>query len=113
MFLDALMSALCVRVDDAKCLFALSLLYAMIRNEGIHPRLLEAFSLKPLATEGEALQYNSELVSLLLCILDTATATGQPVIQDIASFPTVLGMRPCCKSALRQHTDSTWYCVGV
>ena len=34
MFLDALMSALCVRVDDAKCLFALSLLYAMIRNEG-------------------------------------------------------------------------------
>jgi len=58
-----------------------------------------------LCQEGEALQYNSELVSLLLCILDTATATGQPVIQDIVSFPTVLGMRPCSKSALRQHRD--------
>jgi len=39
MFLDALMSALCVRVDDAKCLFALSLLYAMIRNEGLAQRV--------------------------------------------------------------------------
>jgi len=28
-----------VRVDDAKCLFALSLLYAMIRNEGLAQRV--------------------------------------------------------------------------
>ena len=34
MFLDALMNALSVRTDDAKCLFTLSLLYAMVHNQG-------------------------------------------------------------------------------
>lgn len=68
MFLDVLMNALSVRNDDSRCLFTLSLLLAMIQNEGacsnnlvlwtnfhcclhnlgVHPKLLEAFSLKPL-----------------------------------------------------------------
>ena len=34
-FLDALMGALSVRNDDSRCLFALSLIYAMLQNEGM------------------------------------------------------------------------------
>ena len=110
------MAALSVRSDDSRCLFSLCLLYAMIKNggqalqchhgrcvitwgcpslPGIHPKLLEAFCLRPLPSvsatphllaadgqvphpqEGGVALYNSELVCLLLSILDTATAAGQ------------------------------------
>ncbi len=33
-FLDALMSALAVRSDDSKCLFALALIYSLVKNKG-------------------------------------------------------------------------------
>ena len=33
-FLDALMSALSVRSDDSRCLFAITLIYSLVRNEG-------------------------------------------------------------------------------
>lgn len=78
-FLDTLMGALSVRTDDARCLFTLCLLYAMTENKGIHPKLLEAFSLRPLPAEEGAPQYNSEVVTLLLAVLDTATATGNSI----------------------------------
>lgn len=72
------------------------LLVSVLLITGIHSKLLEAFSLRapPLVSratlnlicdvcsiwllqEQDSLQYNSELVSLLLSILDTATATSE------------------------------------
>jgi protein CLEC16A len=76
MFLDALMSALSARTDDQRCLFTLCLLYALVQNKGVHHKLLEAFSLLPSPNEEAGLRYNSELVVLLLALLDTATASG-------------------------------------
>ena len=46
-FLESVLSAIIPAPnDDSRCLFAISLFYAMLHNEGINPRLLEAFSLK-------------------------------------------------------------------
>ena len=46
-FIDSILSAMIPPSnDDSLCLFAISLFYALIHNEGIDPRLLEAFSLK-------------------------------------------------------------------
>ncbi|XP_064406876.1 protein CLEC16A-like isoform X2 [Halichondria panicea] len=76
-FLDALMSALAVRSDDSKCLFALALIYSLVKNKGVHPRLLEAFSLTPLSSQGsKATGYNNEVITLILSILDTSTVTS-------------------------------------
>ena len=46
-FLDSILSAMIPPPDDdSRCLFAISLIYAIMNNTGINPCLLEAFSLK-------------------------------------------------------------------
>ena len=46
-FIDSILSSMIPPSnDDSLCLFAISLFYALIHNEGVDPHLLEAFSLK-------------------------------------------------------------------
>jgi hypothetical protein len=75
-FIDSILSAIIPSPnDDSRCLFAISLIYSIMYNEGINPHLLEAFSLQKIKGDQKRFYLHDELVGRLLSVVE-ASAVG-------------------------------------
>ncbi|XP_019858541.1 PREDICTED: protein CLEC16A-like, partial [Amphimedon queenslandica] len=74
-FIDSVLTSMIPQSnDDSSCLFAISLVYAIISNEGIDGRLLEAFSL---VKDNKGRFYlHDELVGRLLSVLEASAISS-------------------------------------